>query len=148
MSLGVLRFQARAHRPRDRFEGDFGLWPIATYCAAAPTWSLVSGRGHQSRHAARFIGTRPKSRLALLHTEVPQALSGQGYGSRLAHGVFEALRRDGKRVIAKCPFMSSYAARHLEYGALLDGRSKTDGRRRAQRFLDDDTSAYRMHDQR
>ena len=39
----------------------------------------------------------------------------------LAHGVFEALRRDGKRVIAKCPFMSSYAARHPEYGALLDG---------------------------
>jgi hypothetical protein len=26
--------------------------------------------------------------------------------------VFEALRRDGKRVIAKCSFMSSYAARH------------------------------------
>jgi len=24
-------------------------------------------------------------------------------------------------VIAKCPFMSSYAARHPEYGVLLDG---------------------------
>ena len=32
-----------------------------------------------------------------------------------------AWRRDGKRVIAKCAFMSSYAARHPEYGALLDG---------------------------
>ncbi|WP_224671870.1 N-acetyltransferase [Mesorhizobium sp. BR1-1-7] len=42
-------------------------------------------------------------RVALLHTDVPQERSGQGYGSRLAHGVFEALRRDGKRVIAKCP---------------------------------------------
>jgi predicted GNAT family acetyltransferase len=60
-------------------------------------------------------------RIVLLHTEVPQQLSGLGYGSRLAHGVFEALRPDGKRVIAKCPFMSSYAARHPEYGALLDG---------------------------
>jgi predicted GNAT family acetyltransferase len=60
-------------------------------------------------------------RVVLLHTEVPQELSGLGYGSRLAQGVFEALRRDGKRVIAKCPFMSSYAARHPEYGALLDG---------------------------
>jgi predicted GNAT family acetyltransferase len=57
-------------------------------------------------------------RVVLLHTEVPQELSGLGYGSRLAHGVFEALRRGGKRVIAKCPF---YAARHPEYGALLDG---------------------------
>jgi hypothetical protein len=44
-----------------------------------------------------------------------------GYGSRLAHGVFEALRSDGKRVIAKFPFMSCYTARHPEYGALLDG---------------------------
>jgi uncharacterized protein len=60
-------------------------------------------------------------RVVLLHTEVPQELSGLGYGSRLAHGVFEALRRDGKRVIAKCSFMSSYAARHPEYGALIDG---------------------------
>jgi predicted GNAT family acetyltransferase len=60
-------------------------------------------------------------RVVLLHTEVPQELSGLGYGSRLAHDVFEASRRDGKRVIAKCPFMSSYAARHPEYGAFLDG---------------------------
>jgi uncharacterized protein len=60
-------------------------------------------------------------RVVLLRTEGPQELSGLGYGSRLAHGVFEALRCDGKGVIAKCPFMSSYAARHPEYGALLDG---------------------------
>ena len=60
-------------------------------------------------------------RVVLLHTEVPQELSGLGYGSRLAHGVFEALRRDSKRVIAKCPFMSSYAIRHPEFSALLDG---------------------------
>ena len=39
-------------------------------------------------------------RVVLLHTEVPQELSGLGYGSRLAHSVFEALRRDGKTVIA------------------------------------------------
>jgi predicted GNAT family acetyltransferase len=56
-----------------------------------------------------------------VHTEVPQERSGLGYRSRLAHGVFEVLRRDGKRVIARCPFMSSCAARHPEYGALLDG---------------------------
>ncbi|WP_454651030.1 GNAT family N-acetyltransferase [Bradyrhizobium liaoningense] len=60
-------------------------------------------------------------RVVLLHTDVPQELAGLGYGSSLANGVFELLRRDGKRIIAKCPFMSSYAARHPEYGALLDG---------------------------
>jgi biotin/methionine sulfoxide reductase len=43
---------------------------------------------------ARWLPCRPNSDVA----------SGLGYGSRLAHGVFEALRRDGKRVIAKVPF--------------------------------------------
>jgi predicted GNAT family acetyltransferase len=60
-------------------------------------------------------------RVVLLHTEVPQRFSGQGVGSRLAHAVFETLKSRGRRVIAKCPFMSSYAARHPEYLALLDG---------------------------
>ncbi|WP_082145914.1 N-acetyltransferase [Microvirga massiliensis] len=57
----------------------------------------------------------------MLRTEVPQELSGLGRGSRLAHGIFEALRRDGKRAIAKCSFMPPYAARRPEYGALYDG---------------------------
>jgi uncharacterized protein len=60
-------------------------------------------------------------RVILLHTEVPQELSGQGIGSRLAHSVFESLRADGRRVIAKCPFMAAYASRHPEYLAMLDG---------------------------
>jgi uncharacterized protein len=60
-------------------------------------------------------------RIVLLHTEVPHQLSGQGIGSRLAHAVFETLKASGRRVIAKCPFMSAYAAKHPEYLALLDG---------------------------
>ena len=55
----------------------------------------------------------------LLHTEVPQELSGQGIGSRLAGGVFEALRARGLRVDARCPFMASYAARHPELAGML-----------------------------
>lgn len=60
-------------------------------------------------------------RLVLTHTEVPQALSGQGIGTRLARGVFEILQAKGARVIAKCPFMAAFAAKHPEYSALLDG---------------------------
>jgi predicted GNAT family acetyltransferase len=60
-------------------------------------------------------------RIVFTHTEVPFAASGQGYGSRLARGAFEAARSRGLRVIAKCPFMSTYALRHPEYAALLDG---------------------------
>ena len=60
-------------------------------------------------------------RITLLHTEVPPQLSGRGVGSRLAHGTFEMIRQTGRRVIAKCPFMAAYAARHPEYLAMLDG---------------------------
>ena len=60
-------------------------------------------------------------RIILTHTEVPQALSGHGYGSRLARGVFERIKERGQRAIVRCPFMAAYVARHPEYGALLDG---------------------------
>ena len=63
---------------------------------------------------------REDGRILLLHTEVPQELSGQGIGSRLAKGVFETLRGRGARVVAKCPFMAAYAGRHPEYAGLLD----------------------------
>jgi predicted GNAT family acetyltransferase len=60
-------------------------------------------------------------RVVLLHTEVPSEFGGQGIGKRLANGVFETLRAEGKRVIAKCPFMARYAVDHPEYASMLDG---------------------------
>jgi predicted GNAT family acetyltransferase len=60
-------------------------------------------------------------RYIFTHTEVPFALSGQGYGSQLAKAAFETARKAGMRVIATCPFMSKFALRHPEYAALLDG---------------------------
>lgn len=60
-------------------------------------------------------------RVVLLHTEVPHEFGGQGIGKRLAQAVFETLRAEGKRVIAKCPFIASYAARNPRYAAMLDG---------------------------
>jgi uncharacterized protein len=60
-------------------------------------------------------------RMVFTHTEVPFAFSGQGCGSKLARGAFEAARSRGMRVIARCPFMSTYALKHPEYAAILDG---------------------------
>jgi predicted GNAT family acetyltransferase len=60
-------------------------------------------------------------RMVFTHTEVPFALSGRGYGSKLARGAFEAALSRGIRVIAKCPFMAAYALKHPEYAAILDG---------------------------
>ncbi len=58
-------------------------------------------------------------RIALLHTEVPEALSGQGVGSKLVRGVLDALRAEGSKVVARCEFVAGYVERHPEYRDLV-----------------------------
>jgi uncharacterized protein len=58
-------------------------------------------------------------RIALLHTEVPEALSGQGVGSKLVRGVLDALRAEGSKVVPRCEFVAAYVGRHPEYRDLL-----------------------------
>ena len=58
-------------------------------------------------------------RIALLHTEVPDALSGQGIGSKLVRATLEAFRREGVKVVPRCEFVAAYVARHPEYRDLL-----------------------------
>ena len=60
-------------------------------------------------------------RMILTHTEVPQALSGQGIGSRLAKGVFESIRASGRKAVTTCPFMAAYAAKHPDVQDLVVG---------------------------
>jgi predicted GNAT family acetyltransferase len=43
---------------------------------------------------------RAGERIARLHTEVPEALSGQGVGSKLVRGTLDALRAEGRKVAA------------------------------------------------
>ena len=57
--------------------------------------------------------------ITFTHTEVPQELSGRGIGSRLARGALDWTRAQGLKVVAKCPFVSAYIAKHPEYGDLL-----------------------------
>ncbi|MBF9234924.1 GNAT family N-acetyltransferase [Microvirga alba] len=62
-------------------------------------------------------------KVILTHTEVPQELSGQGIGSKLAHGVFRRIRESGRKVEIKCSFMASWAARHPEVNDLVVART-------------------------
>lgn len=59
--------------------------------------------------------------LVLIHTEVPFEYSGRGIGSRLARGVFEALRASGRKAVLRCPFMGAFYARHPEYSDVVAG---------------------------
>ena len=55
------------------------------------------------------------SRIALFHTEVPEALSGQGVGSKLVRSTLDAMRAEGMKVVPRCEFVAAYIGRHPEY---------------------------------
>jgi predicted GNAT family acetyltransferase len=60
--------------------------------------------------------------LAFTHTEVEEALEGQGLGSRLAAFALDDVRRQGLKALPRCSFIAGYIARHeKEYGALVKG---------------------------
>lgn len=56
--------------------------------------------------------------ITFTHTEVPQALSGHGIGSALVQGALEQVRARHLKVVARCPFVASYMARHPEFNDL------------------------------
>jgi predicted GNAT family acetyltransferase len=62
---------------------------------------------------------RAGDRIALVHTEVPEALSGKGVGSKLVRGTLDAARAEGLGVVPRCEFVAAYVARHPEYRGLL-----------------------------
>lgn len=53
-----------------------------------------------------------------MHTAVPAALEGQGYGSALARAALDHARQNNLLVIATCPFVRKYMERHREYDDL------------------------------
>jgi predicted GNAT family acetyltransferase len=57
--------------------------------------------------------------ITFMHTEVPKELEGRGIGSRLVRGELEIARTRGLQVIAKCPFVAAYVAKHPEFADLL-----------------------------
>lgn len=73
--------------------------------------------------AVAFIEYRREgNRIVLTHTEVPEALSGQGVGSKLVRGVLDRLRVEGTKVVPRCEFVAAYVERHPEYRDLLADR--------------------------
>jgi predicted GNAT family acetyltransferase len=57
--------------------------------------------------------------ITFTHTEVPEALSGQGIGTRLARGALEQVRDRGLKVVAQCPFIAAFIRKNPEFSNLL-----------------------------
>ncbi len=60
-----------------------------------------------------------QERIIFTHTEVPQALEGNGIGSLLARTALEYAREKGLKVMPLCPYIASYIRKHPEYRPLL-----------------------------
>lgn len=57
--------------------------------------------------------------ITFTHTVVPPALEGRGIASRLIlHALTDAKAR-GLKVIAQCPFVAAYIAKHPEWAGML-----------------------------
>lgn len=55
------------------------------------------------------------NRIALIHTGVPDEISGRGIASALAKFALEHARKHDLRVLPYCPFIASYLKEHPEY---------------------------------
>lgn len=57
--------------------------------------------------------------ITFVHTEVPRELAGRGVGSILARGALDNVRTRHLKVIAECPFIAAFIAKHAEFADLL-----------------------------
>jgi predicted GNAT family acetyltransferase len=57
---------------------------------------------------------RHPDHLDLVHTEILPAFEGRGLGGRLVAGLLADVRAKGGRIVASCPFVSRYLAKHPE----------------------------------
>lgn len=70
-------------------------------------------------HVAFSNYKRDGSVITIMHTEVPKELSGKGIGSALVRGLLDIVRAQRLKVVALCPFVAGYIAKHPEYADLL-----------------------------
>ncbi len=57
--------------------------------------------------------------LALLHSEIPEALRGSGIASTLAQTALDWAREHHMKVDVVCPFVAAFLETHREYSDLI-----------------------------
>ena len=68
-----------------------------------------------------FISYRwEHGKLALMHTEVPEAAEGKGIAGELVKFAFEQAKQQQRKVLIFCPYISVYLKRHPEYNKLVE----------------------------
>jgi predicted GNAT family acetyltransferase len=61
-----------------------------------------------------------KNDIAFLHSYVPEGFRGKGIAKSLAEAALAFARKENKKIMLYCPFMSRYVKEHPEYYDLVD----------------------------
>jgi predicted GNAT family acetyltransferase len=87
---------------------------------------IVANNETAQRYEARVGGglavityQRLADRIVFMHTEVPEALEGQGIAGKMAQFALGDARARHLAVIPRCPFVAGYIRRHPEYADLV-----------------------------
>ena len=82
---------------------------------------VTTGRFELERdgHVASLQYTVAGHVLALLHTEIPEALRGSGIASTLAQTALDWARDHHLKVDVVCPFVTAFLETHPEYSDLV-----------------------------
>ena len=70
-------------------------------------------------HLAELTYRRRANRLVLVHTGVPDALSGQGIGGRLVSTAVERASAEGLTLVPLCAFARTWLERHPDVAATI-----------------------------
>jgi hypothetical protein len=87
----------------------------------APPELVTTGRFELERDGlvAYLEYTLSGNVLGLIHSEVPEALRGQGLASELAKTALDWARENHKKVDVVCPSVAGYLKEHPEYSDLV-----------------------------
>jgi len=58
--------------------------------------------------------------VVFLHTVIDEKFEGHGLGSHLIAASLDDVKAKGKRIVAVCPFVTAYLAKHQEWEPLRD----------------------------
>jgi predicted GNAT family acetyltransferase len=81
---------------------------VAVVDDAAHGRFLLTLDGHEAELVYRLVGDR----FVLAHTEVPDALGGQGVGGRLVRAAAERARHESLTIVPSCPFARGWLEKH------------------------------------
>jgi predicted GNAT family acetyltransferase len=69
---------------------------------------------------AELAYRRRADRLVLVHTEVPESISGHGIGGELVRAAVERAAKERLRLVPVCPFARDWLEHHPDVAATVD----------------------------